>query len=186
MQGDNIVNRLRTPVAIALTLAVVLFAFLVTPEAANHQVTISGTGSGASQNPPIAGGGVGWASCTVDRNVEEFVCQARIFNIVDLSAAHLHLGGAGANGPVVVVVPGLPTGASGALSESFTLRGTDLIARSAHGVRNFHELAYACAAGNCYLNFHTTGNPGGEIRIQLCPASAEANTFTGLAVCTTP
>ena len=95
-------------------------------------------------------------------------------------------GGAGANGPVVVVVPGLPTGTSGALSESFTLRGTDLIARSAHGFRNFHELAYACAAGNCYLNFHTTGNPGGEIRIQLCPASAEANTFTGLAVCTTP
>ena len=75
---------------------------------------------------------------------------------------------------------------TGSFGQSFTLRGADLIPRPEQGVRNFEELAYACASGSCYLNYHTTGNPGGEIRIQLCPASAEANTITGVAVCTNP
>ncbi len=179
-------NRLKALVGVGLTLGIVLLAFLVAPEAAFAQVRISGSGSGALQNPPIGGGGVGWALCTVDLNVVEIVCETRIFNIFDVRAAHLHLGGPGANGPVAVGVPDLPTRTSGAFSQTFTLRSTDLIPQPESGVRDFHELMYACSAGNCYLNYHTTGNPGGEIRIQLCPASVEANTLIGVAVCTNP
>ena len=102
---------------------------------------------------------------------------------MNLRAAHIHLGGPGVSGPVAIGIPDLPVGTSGAFGQTFTMRGTDLIPRPAQGVRNFHELAYACAAGNCYLNYHTPVNPGGEIRIQLCPANAQANTFNGVAVC---
>ena len=179
-------NRLKRLVGVGPTLAIVLLACLVAPEAAFSQVTISGSGSGALQNPPIGGGGVGWASCTMDHYVGDIVCQTRIFNIVDLKAAHLHLAGPGANGPVAVGLPDLSLRTSGFFGQTFRLRSTDLIPRPESGVRDFQELKYACAAGNCYLNYHTTGNPGGEIRIQLCPASAEANTLTGVAVCTTP
>ncbi len=169
-----------TRLGVAVALAVFMSAGTVL---AQGKVTISGSGSGALGNPPVGGGGVGFASCTVDRNIEEITCQTRIYNIVNLRAAHIHLGGPGVNGPVAIGIPDLPLGTSGAFGQSFTLRGTDLIPRPAQGVRNFHELAYACAAGNCYLNYHTTGNPGGEIQIQLCPASAKANTFNGVAVC---
>ncbi len=145
-------NRMRTLITVGVALVVVLLAFSATPEGANHQVTISGSGSGALETTPVGGGGVGWASCTVDINVEEIVCQTRIFNIVDLTAAHLHVAGPGVSGSVVLVIPDLPTRVSGAFVQNFTLRGTDLIQRPAAGVRNFLELAFACAAGNCYLN----------------------------------
>ena len=102
---------------------------------------------------------------------------------MDLTAAHLHLGGPGVSGSVALVIPDLPTRTSGAFVQNFTMRGTDLIQRPADGVRNFLELAFACAAGNCYLNYHTTSHPAGEIRIQLCPVSAQANTISGTAVC---
>ncbi len=186
MWGDNIMNRMRTLITVGLALVVVLLAFSATPEGANHRVTISGSGSGDLENPKVGGGGVGLASCTVDINVEEITCQASIYNIVNLRAAHLHVGGMRVNGPVAIAIPDLPVGVSGAFGQSFTLRGTDLIQRPAQGVRNFQELAFACAAGNCYLNYHTAGNPGGEIRVQLCPSSAEANTFNGIALCTNP
>ena len=152
---------MRTRVAVGLTVVVVLLVFSVTPESANHRVTISGSGSGASESPPVGGGGVGWASCTVDINVEEITCQTRIYNVVDVRSAHIHIGGPGVSGPVAIPIPDLPIGTSGAFGQTFTMRGTDLIPRPTQGVRNFHELAYACAAGNCYLNYHTPVNPGG-------------------------
>ena len=39
--------------------------------------------------------------------------------------------------------------------------------------------------GNCYLNFHSTQNPGGEIRINLCPQGdgRVGNPFFAINVC---
>ena len=161
-------------------------AIFVAPANGYAQVSISGNGSGAFQPTAVAGGSVGWAVCVVDRSVSQITCDTRVYNIVDLTAAHLHLGGPGANGPVAIAIPDLPLHISGAFSQSFILSGADLISRPAQGVRNFNELADACASGNCYLNYHTTNNPGGEMRIQLCPKSALSNFYTGVAVCTNP
>ena len=118
----------------------------------------------------------------VERNSID--CHTNVFNIVNLTAGHLHLGGPGVSGPVAIPIPDLPVGVSGAFGQNFTLES--LIPRPAYGVRNFEELAYACASGNCYLNYHTAGNPAGEIRVQLCPAARQANTLNGVAVCTNP
>ena len=167
-----------------LGLAAVLFALSATPS--SGQVTISGSGSGASEAPPVSGGGVAFASCTLNRTAETIVCQTRVFNIVDLTAAHLHLAGPGTSGSVVIPLPGLPLRTSGSFAQTFTLSAGDLIPRPTQGVRRFRDLLNSCAAGNCYLNYHTTRNRGGEIRVQLCPASREANTFNRIAVCTSP
>ena len=48
------------------------------------------------------------------------------------------------------------------------------------------DLLFSAAAGAAYVNVHTQTNGGGEIRGQLCPASAGANTFSGIALCTIP
>ena len=164
--------------------SVILILGFSVVEAQGQYVTVSGSGSGALQTPPVGIGGLAWASCTIDRSLEQISCQTNVFNIVNLSAGHLHIGGPGASGPVVIPIPDLPIGISGAFGQDFTLEGANFIPRAAAGVRNFDELAHACASGNCYLNYHTPDNPPGAIRVQLCPASRQANVFNGVAVCT--
>jgi hypothetical protein len=61
-----------------------------------------------------------------------------------------------------------------------------LTQRPAQGVTKLLDVFEACSSGNCYLNFHTTGHAGGEIRINMCPqGSAEgraANPFFAINV----
>lgn len=69
-----------------------------------------------------------------------------------ITAAHIHSGAAGVNGPVITpLVQGLPNLLSGTLST------TSL------PVDFFQKLI----AGTLYVNVHTAANPGGEIRGQL-------------------
>ena len=64
------------------------------------------------------------------------------------TGAHIHLGAAGGNGPITNTLPlGSP------LDTSMSLN-------------NLTEIA-ALAAGELYLNIHTTNFPGGEIRGQF-------------------
>lgn len=162
----------------------VLAVWSAVPESAAHKVTVSGSGSGAFEDPVVGGGGVAYATCTLDRTLQTFECQTRVYNIVDLTAAHIHVGGPGKAGPVVIPIPNLPLRISGAFGQSFTLTPSTFVARPAQGIRTFEEFLFACASGNCYFNWHTTGNPGGEIRVQLCPMNRASNTYAGVAVCT--
>ena len=79
-------------------------------------------------------------------------------------AAHLHLGQAGVNGPVVLdltsdlqrnAIPRVRTSAS------------DVIGPLAETDDPFLSLLNELAAGNIYMNIHTAANPGGELRGQL-------------------
>jgi hypothetical protein len=152
---------------------------------AQDTVTVQGSGSSAFETPPIAGGGVAWGSCTISRSSLQFECAARVHNLVDLTAGHIHIGGPGVSGPVVINIPSLPL----RISDDFTLTWTwterDLTLRPAQGINKMMDLVEACSSGSCYLNFHTTQNPGGEIRIQLCPTldSRAGNAFFGINIC---
>jgi CHRD domain len=66
------------------------------------------------------------------------------------TAAHIHMGAAGANGPVIV-----PMVQSG---DVFTFPAGSKLSET--------QLA-AYKAGNTYVNVHSAKNPGGEIRAQL-------------------
>ena len=123
-----------------LSLIAIAVALVIAPATAHAQVTIAGPGSGSFETTAVGGGGTGWGSCTVDRNTAAITCETAIYNIVNLTAAHLHLGGPGSSGPVAIPIPDLPTGISGAFGQTFTLSGADLIPRPAQGVRNFDEL----------------------------------------------
>ena len=139
----------------------------------------------------MATAAVGTATCTMNRITVEISCTVRIHNIVDLTQAHIHVGGPGVAGPTVIDIPNLPLRSSDDFVLSWTWKESDLTGtlgrlRPAQGVLKMADLFEACSSGNCYLNFHTTGNPGGELRINLCPQGEEtrfANQFYLINVC---
>ena len=152
---------------------------------AQDTVTISGSGSAAFETPPIASAGVATATCTLDRIGGTIACTARVHNIVDLTAAHIHVGGPGVAGPVMMNIPGIPLRSSDDFALSWTWTQSDLTLRQAQGVLKMTDVFEACSSGNCYLNFHTSANAGGEVRINLCPVGGTraANPWFAINVC---
>lgn len=71
----------------------------------------------------------------------------------NFTAAHIHTGDVGTNGPPIVTLAPLPAATSGSL-ENFNATLTDVQAAD-------------LAAGKLYVNVHTTAYPDGEIRGQL-------------------
>ncbi len=81
-----------------------------------------------------------------------------VANIVNVTAAHIHVGATGTNGPVVVPL----------YSGQTTSGRTEGVL--AEGTITNPDLAQALCNGNYYVNVHTTAHPGGEIRGQIEPA----------------
>lgn len=107
--------------------------------------------SGANEVPPVttAASGTGTITVADDGSVSGSV------KVTGLSAtmAHIHLGAAGKNGPVIVP---LTQSASGEWSVPA-------------GAKLDTEQIKSYKAGELYVNVHTEANKGGEIRAQLTP-----------------
>ena len=151
-----------------------------------QQITVSGSGSGALENPALANGAVAFGQCVFDRTAQTISCTSRVYNIVDLTAGHIHIGAPGASGGVIIPIPNLPLRISGSWGQSWTWTASDFVPQPAVGLTTFDSFMNACVAGGCYLNWHTTTNGGGAVRVNLCPKSAGANTANGIAVCEAP
>ena len=72
---------------------------------------------------------------------------------MNATAAHIHSGAAGSNGPVIV---------------PFTKTGDNTFEAPA-GAKMTPEQLAAYKAGNTYVNVHSAAHPGGEVRAQLKP-----------------
>jgi hypothetical protein len=105
--------------------------------------------SGANEVPAVSTSAAGTGSVTVgrDRSV-----KARItVTGMSATAAHIHSGAAGANGPVIV---------------PFTKSGDNTFV-APDDAKMTEEQYEAWKAGRTYVNVHSAANPGGEIRAQL-------------------
>ena len=105
--------------------------------------------SGANEVPAVSTSAAGTGSVTVgrDRSV-----KARIsVTGMNATAAHIHSGAAGTNGPVIV---------------PFT-KSADNTFVAADGATMTEEQYEAWKAGRTYVNVHSAANPGGEVRAQL-------------------
>jgi hypothetical protein len=105
--------------------------------------------SGANEVPAVSTSASGTGSVTVgrDRNV-----TARItVSGMNATAAHIHMGAAGANGPVIV---------------PFTKSGDNTFV-APEGAKMTEEQYDAWKAGRTYVNVHSDQYKGGEIRAQL-------------------
>jgi hypothetical protein len=115
------------------------------PTMAGEQVALSGS----NEVPPVAGTASGSGTVTIkeDRSVS---AQIMVTGMT-ATAAHIHEGAAGTNGPVIV---------------PFTKTGDNAFV-APEGAK-LTEAQYASyKAGKLYVNVHSAKNPGGEVRAQL-------------------
>lgn len=135
--------------------------------------------AGENEVPPRETRARGHAHLQVNNDETEVFYRLVATNIDNVVAAHIHVGPAGANGPVVAFLAGpFPPGGgrqSGVLATG-VITEADLIGPLAG--HPFSDLLEAMSSGNAYVNVHTNDGvgatntgpgdfPGGEIRGQI-------------------
>jgi hypothetical protein len=130
------------------TLAVALLVALGAGSAFAGQVV---TLTGANEVPPVTTGASGSGTITIgaDGAVSGSVKTTGIVG----TAAHIHLAGAGKNGPVIIPLTQGPDG-TWSVPPGAKLDDTQM---------------KAWKAGELYVNVHSAANKGGEIRAQIQP-----------------
>jgi hypothetical protein len=122
--------------------------------------TSTATYSGTQENPPNASTGTGRATVTTDTTANTVTVQVTFSGLTAIdTAAHIHQGPAGSNGPVVVPFTGFPVGVTSGSYQNTLSVTSALAAQIASNPSGF------------YVNIHTTTFPGGEIRGQLAGAA---------------
>ena len=138
-------------------LATVAFATLglaAAPAAQAQTKTLHADVSTVQEVPPVAGGGKGNGTFTLNPATKELTWNVTYSGLSgDATAAHIHGPAApGANAGVVVNLA--PSGAKSPLSGKATLTDAQIADLS---------------SGKYYVNVHTAANKGGEIRGQIRP-----------------
>jgi len=148
--------------------AVVFGLTLMAPLAASAQIVhLSATLTGDNESPGVLTGAAGSAEITLDVDAREMKVTLKAFNLPTTStASHIHVGGKGLAGPVVVNFP-ITTGVTGDITQTFRVGTAAFVARPAMGINTIDDVIQAMLNGNAYVNVHTTANGGGEIRGQL-------------------
>jgi hypothetical protein len=168
-----------------------LAALLMTAAAQAQTLTVAGTMGGNQENPPIspAQGAFGFTFCTVDVTAEVANCTVTFYNIASgITLSHIHAGLPGANGPVICnATPQTPLTASNDGRYTWRCDSTNFQAQANAGIRSVRDMIEAIVSGATYMNIHTTNNPGGEIRGQLCYVDPTGNNgpnpTTGINAC---
>ena len=128
--------------------------------------------SGDEEVPAVDTDARGGVKFKLSRDEDELEFRLRASKIEDVTAAHIHCGPEGVNGPVAVFLYSGPVVTPhGVLSEG-TLTAANLIAlpdspACPGGIATFDELVAKMRSGGAYVNVHTVTNPGGEIRGQV-------------------
>jgi hypothetical protein len=107
--------------------------------------------TGAQEVPPVSTTASGRSTIAVasDRSVSGSV----IVSGIEATAAHIHQGAMGANGPVIV-----------------PLAKTSATTFSVPAGAKLTDAQYAALQeGKLYINVHSAAHPGGEIRLQMKP-----------------
>jgi CHRD domain len=146
----------------AILLAVA--ASLATAGAANAQEQkFEAELTGAAERPtPVMTEGVGDAKFESDGTSVEF--ELKWDDLTSPAfAAHIHCGGPEESGPVGVTLFAGAMDTEGEVESSFS--GPD--PGNACGWQDLDDVLAAMAAGDAYVNVHTTQHPGGEIRGQI-------------------
>jgi hypothetical protein len=162
--------------------ATVLAAALSMPALA-HEVVYATTLSGPAEAPPNASPAVGSALVTIDLDLVTMRVQVSFADLVGTtSASHIHcctaVPGTG-TATVATTTPTFPNFPLGVMSGTYDMTFDMTQASSynpafitAHGNTvgtAFNDLLAGLAAGEAYLNIHTSAVPSGEIRGFLAP-----------------
>lgn len=176
---------MRMRFGIMAAMLAVAMLFTATPKAEGQTLTLVALLSPQNENPPIVSGAFGIVTVTVDLATGQITILGRAYNLsTNVTAAHFHAGPPGANGPTVINFT-LP-GASNDFGFSQTVNASSFNTRGEQGIRSVEDVLQSLLSGMMYFNVHTTLNPGGEIRGQVCLVAGQANPLTGIVGCTVP
>jgi hypothetical protein len=117
--------------------------------------------SGSNEIPPNSSTARG--SATFDQSGTTVTYAVEVHGLTEVTAAHIHLGAVGGNGPVVV---NLFTGPTTGPVDGILVQSTFTAADVATGT-TFDSLLEQMRNGTAYVNVHTIANPNGEIRGQI-------------------
>lgn len=155
----------RKPITLILVTLVLLAAL---PAAAgNSERNFTAHLQGRNEVPEVDTRAQGQAIFHLSKDGTELRYRLIVANIEDVTQAHIHLGPAGVNGPVVVFLFGF-------VSEGVTVNGTiatgvitseDLIGSLAGS--SLEALLVEIRTANAYVNVHTVDHPAGEVRGQI-------------------
>jgi hypothetical protein len=128
--------------------------------------TYTATLQGGQENPPVNSSGTATATVLLSKSGDRLDVSVTMTGLVNVTQAHIHRAPRGTNGGVIFwlyqpnnpLYPATPNQlAKSWLNPSIDSRDQALTQSVIDDLR----------AGNLYVNYHTTVNPGGEIRGQL-------------------
>lgn len=156
--------------ALAL-IALLLAAQIVSAESVSQRHFLASL-SGQEEVPPVDTPAQGFALFELDDAETALDFRLIVGNIRNVTAAHIHCGAPGVNGPIVVFLfSGFAAFPNGVLSEG-TITEADIIPIPSSpacpgGISSFAQLLEKMRTGDAYVNVHTIQHPGGEIRGQI-------------------
>ena len=148
--------------AITAALAIVGITSWLTNSVVAQEQKFVATLSGQEEVPPTNSQATGMADFTITGENAEYSVNAS--NIQGVTAGHIHSGGQGENGPIVVTLfkNDSPTNE---VSETGSITVDKLEGPMAG--KQLTDLVTAMSNGEIYVNIHTEQNPNGEIRGQI-------------------
>ena len=119
------------------------------------------------QIPAVTSTAQGHTALLVSDNAIDYQLKIDPLPVSTVTAAHIHVGAAGSNGPIIfsLYFSGFGVPFNGFLSG--TLTAFNLQPQPANGISSFNDAIDAIFSGGAYVNVHTTAYPAGEIRGQL-------------------
>jgi hypothetical protein len=124
--------------------------------------------NGASEVPPVTTTAAGTATFeAAGETPTQISFNVQVTNLTGVTAAHIHNGPAGQNGPVVAFLcggGGTPACGATALASGTITAGS---LQAGGNISSMGQLLGTMRTGGIYVNVHTMANPGGEIRGQL-------------------
>lgn len=141
--------------------------------------------AGCAVTPPVSTQAQGAALFQLSPDGNTMSYAITVFDINNVSEAHIHQGARGQAGPIVVWLfpsptdqtPQTGTGLANGLLVGGTFTANDLVGPLAG--KSLADLVQLIRSNNAYTNVHTTANPGGEIRGQIAPVTPEPCTTAG-------
>jgi hypothetical protein len=148
--------------AITVALAIVGITSGLTNSVVAQEQKFVATLSGQEEVPPTNSQGTGMAEVTVSGENAEYSVNAS--NMQGVTAGHIHSGGQGENGPIIVTLFKNDS-PSNEVSETGSITADKLEGPMAG--KQLTDLVTAMSNGETYVNIHTEKNPNGEIRGQI-------------------
>lgn len=131
------------------------------------QQTFTTQMSGSEEVPPVDSLGSGTSEFNLSSDGSSIGYKLNVTGISGITAAHIHSGNVGENGPVIVTLfnSDTPTDEINGLLSEGTISASDL--EGPLEGKEISDLVSEMSNGVTYVNVHTQTNPDGEIRGQI-------------------